>query len=222
VNVPSDETTTLERLQTERGELVLRRAGDRFEIISNGVFLMDTSDGSSERLLVTAAVAACSATAPRILVGGLGVGFSLRRAAELPDVQSIQVVEIEPAIIRWHESYLSHISGVALADARVSVSEADLVSWMREHRETYDVICVDTDNGPNWLVFDANRDLYAESGLDLLSSRLSDGGVLAVWSAARDHDFEQRLRSQFGGYEMLESPVPRGNPDIVYLARRVA
>jgi spermidine synthase len=220
VNVPADATTTLERLQTDRGELVLRRAGDRFEIISNGVFLMDTSDGSSERLLVTAAVTACAAPAPRILIGGLGVGFSLRRAAELDHVRSIDVVEIEAAIIGWHDKYLRHISGDALADARVSVHEADILAWLRQQTDPYDVICVDTDNGPNWLVFEANRDLYADPGLDLLASRLSEGGVLAVWSAARDRDFERRLRRRFGEYEMFESPVRRGNPDIVYLARR--
>jgi spermidine synthase len=220
VNVSGEEITTLARLETGRGELVLRRAGDRFEIISNGVFLMDTSDGTSERLLVTAAVAACPAREPRILIGGLGVGFSLRRAADLDHVRAIDVVEIEPAIIGWHQTFLSHLTGVALADRRVSVHECDLVTWLRGHTDPYDVICVDTDNGPNWLVFDANRDLYAAAGLDLLASRLSDGGVLAIWSAARDLDFERRLRRRFGDFEMLESPVRRGSPDIVYLARR--
>lgn len=216
----NDAPETLERAHTSRGELCLRRVAGRFEIISNGVFLMDTSDGTSERLLVEAAVERCNAPQPRMLIGGLGVGFSLNRAARFAHVAAIDVVEIEPAIIRWHARHLQEITGAAMRDPRVTIHQADMIDWLTCSAERYDVICLDTDNGPNWLVFDSNADLYHARGLDLAHSRLHAGGVLAVWSASRDNAFEDRLRVRFGQVDVLETPRDRGSPDIVYLTRR--
>jgi spermidine synthase len=98
----------LERVVTPRGELVLRRSAATFEIISNGVFLMDTSDGRSERLMVTAALASCPAVAPEVLICGLGVGFALAEAVTQPGVARVDVVEISPEIIGWHATHLPH------------------------------------------------------------------------------------------------------------------
>ncbi len=217
---PPDPPETLDRVRTARGELVLRRAGDRFEIISNGVFLMDTSDGTSERLLVEAALGRCAAPAPRLLIGGLGVGFSLRRAVGFGHVAAIDVVEIEPVIVGWHARYLRHLTGTALRDPRVRVIEADLYDRLLRAADRYDVMCLDTDNGPNWLVFPGNSALYAADGLALARRRLADHGVLAVWSAGRDESFEDRLRTGFGRVGVLETPRERGAPDIVYVACR--
>lgn len=211
---------TLERVQTGRGEVVLRQNGGLFEIISNGVFLMDTSDGTSERLLIDAALGRCAAPRPRLLIGGLGVGFSLARAAASARPAAIDVVEIEPAIISWHQRYLSHITGRAVADPRVRVIEADVLDWLEGRCGRYDAICLDTDNGPDWLVCDANADLYAGRGLDLLSANLSPAGVLAVWGARRDPAYEQRLARRFSEVETAEVARARGEPDVIYLARR--
>jgi spermidine synthase len=208
----------LDRVQTERGELVLRRAGDRFEVISNGVFLMDTSDGTSERLLVDAAVARCTDPAPRLLIGGLGVGFSLRRAVSYPHLAAIDVIEIEATVIGWNARYREQLGGQAMEDQRVRVVEADLVEWLEATTDRYDAICLDIDNGPNWLVFDANAAAYTAGGIDLAHRCLRPGGVLAVWSASRDHAYEERLRARFGDVETLLTPRPRGEPDVVYLA----
>src|SRR5262245_24655914 len=93
VEAPDGPAEVLERWQTPRGELALRRIGPHLEIISNGVFLMDTRNGESERRLVSEALERCVAPAPRILIGGLGVGFSLRTAVEAPHVSTIDVVE---------------------------------------------------------------------------------------------------------------------------------
>jgi spermidine synthase len=209
---------TLDRVGTERGELVLRRDGDRYEIISNGVFLMDTSDGRSERVLVEAALERCPADAPRLLIGGLGVGFSLVRAAATARPAAIDVVEIEPAIVRWHQEHFGAITSGALADPRVRVILADV----REHLAAgpaggYDAICLDTDNGPNWLVRDANAGIYDDRGLAGAAAALAPGGVLAVWSASRDPAFEERLAARFRGVEIREIPRERGVPDVVYL-----
>jgi spermidine synthase len=202
---------------TERGELVLRRQGDRFEIISNGVFLMDTGDGTSERLLIDAALARCPAPQPRLLIGGLGVGFSLRQACRYEQIRAIDVVEIEPAIVHWHRQFLSGLTGAALSDPRVEVVVADITDWLTGATQ-YDAICLDTDNGPNWLVFAANEAVYSRGGLRTLRSRLAPGGVVAVWSAQPDPAFEARLAMEFAAVEVLETAKPRGGPDIVYLA----
>ncbi|MGI8331607.1 spermidine synthase [Actinomadura scrupuli] len=199
------------------GELVLRRDREHYEIISNGVFLMDTRNGESERLLVSAALERLPHPG-HVLIGGLGVGFSVAEAAALPG-GTVTVVELEPAIIEWHRTHLRSCSGGALDDPRVRVVQADLLGWLRTTSDTYDALCLDIDNGPDWTVTEGNAELYAETGLDLLARRLAPGGVLAVWSANASPAFEARLRDRFSLVEVLTVPVPRGEPDVVYLAR---
>ncbi|MFE0025371.1 spermidine synthase [Amycolatopsis sp. NPDC059021] len=201
------------------GELVLRRAGEAFEVIANGVFLMDTRNGESERLLVTGAADALAPGA-RILIGGLGVGFSLRAALEHPNVGEVVVVEREPAVIEWNRvGPLRTVHGDALADPRVIVVEADLVAWLRETGETFDALCLDIDNGPEWTVTDGNAALYGESGVEGLVARLRPGGVIAVWSAGAAPSFTERLRSRFADVRVAEVPVLRGEPDVVWFAK---
>ena len=206
-----------ERRTGENGELVLRGDGRHFEIISNGVFLMDTRAGESERLLVRAALERAGQSAT-VLIGGLGVGFSLAEALRSPRTRAVTVVEREPAVIAWHATYLRDHSGGALDDARVRVERADLLAWLRTTAEVYDVVCLDVDNGPEWTVTEANAVLYGLAGLDLLAARLRPGGVLAVWSAGAAPGFEKVLRERFAGVSALAVPVARGEPDVVYLA----
>ena len=205
-------SVTVERLATPRGELVLRRDGPHHEIVSNGVFLMDTRDGRSERELVRAAV---SGPGARVLIGGLGVGFSLAEALAL-EAAAVTVVEIEPAVVRWNSSYLGT---TALDDPRVTVVEADLGAWLRAGEDRYDAVCLDVDNGPEWTVTEANAALYGDPGLDAVDRRLAPGGTLAVWSANAAPAFEARLRARYRAVHVREIPVPRGGPDLVYLAR---
>jgi spermidine synthase len=215
-----DVPATIDRVGTTRGELVLRKAGDRFEIISNGVLLMDTSDGTSERLLVDAAVTRCTAPTPRLLIGGLGVGFSLVQAVMYEHLAAIDVVEIEATVIDWHERYLNHLTGDAVHDPRVRIIAADILAWLEQNTDRYDVICLDTDNGPNWLVSESNGDVYEARGIDLAYRLLEPGGLLTVWSASRDRAYEERLRDRFVDIEILETPHVRGAPDVVYVVRR--
>jgi spermidine synthase len=210
----------LERAVTRRGELVLRRAGAEFEIISNGVFLMDTRDGRSERLMVTSALARCPATAPEILICGLGVGFSLAEAVSHARVARVDVVEISADIIGWHGTHLRHLAGPAWQDGRVHVINADVVAWLARRQGPYDVICLDVDNGPEWTVWDANQALYGDEGLRRVRDSLRPGGVVAVWSAAEALAFEACLLRHFSGGHAYRVPVSRGQPDVVYLAKR--
>jgi spermidine synthase len=205
-------SVTVERLDTPRGELVLRRDGEHHEIVSNGTFLMDTRDGRSERELVRAAVRGAGA---RVLIGGLGVGFSLAEALTL-DPAAVTVVEIEPAVVRWNRDHLGRAA--LLDDPRVSVVVDDLSAFLATDRGSYDAICLDVDNGPEWTVTVDNAVLYGDQGLSAVDRRLAAGGRLAVWSAHRSADFAGRLRARYRPVETREIPVARGEPDVVWVA----
>jgi spermidine synthase len=216
-----DGPVTVERREGPYGEVVLRRRGETYEIIANGTFLMDTSDGRSERLLVDAALAALPADcrAPSVLIGGLGVGFSLARAAAEPRWAHVTVVEREAAVVAWHrQGHLAPFSAGALDDPRVRVVEADLIGYLYGTARTYDALCLDIDNGPDWTVTEDNGGLYGPAGLAACRDRLGPGGVLAVWSARPSAAFEAALRAAgFTGVRTHEVPVARGVPDVVHV-----
>ncbi|WP_431954688.1 spermidine synthase [Actinacidiphila sp. bgisy167] len=217
---------TLDRRDGPYGEVALRRSGGRYEIIANGTFLMDTSDGRSERLLVDAALGALPAGRAdlSVLIGGLGVGFSLARAAAEPRWARIAVAERERAVVEWHRTGpLAEFSEHALQDPRVSVVEGDLVAYVHEADVTYDALCLDIDNGPDWTVTEGNGGLYGPTGLAACRERLEPGGVLAVWSAQPSAAFDDALRAaRFTQVRTIEIPVDRGVPDVVHLARKPA
>ncbi|MFI8522616.1 spermidine synthase [Streptomyces sp. NPDC085481] len=219
---------TLDRREGPYGEVVLRRRGTHHEIIANGTFLMDTSDGRSERLLIDAAMDALPGPVrdrgPAVLIGGLGVGFSLAHAAADPRWGRIAVAEREEAIIDWHRrGPLAAISGTALADPRTVILHTDLVGYLHTSPDTYDALCLDIDNGPGWTVTEDNESLYSAQGLAACAARLNPGGILAVWSARPSADFEGSLRNAgFSGVRTEEIPVARGVPDAVHLAIRPA
>jgi spermidine synthase len=210
-----DEPVTIERVSSARGEVVLRRRGEAYEIISYGTFLMDTSSGASERLLASAAM---SHGARRVLIGGLGVGFTLAEVVARPAVESVTVVEIEDAVVRWNRGPLAVVNGNALDDSRVRVVVADFGRWLASCEERFDAICLDVDNGPDWTVAESNRALYGTDMLRLLKNRLFAGGRLAVWSAASSPAFVERLRSAFDDVRTCESPAANGPPDVVWVA----
>ncbi|GAB3437012.1 spermidine synthase [Actinophytocola sediminis] len=207
----------LDRVTGECGELVLRRAGEHFEIIANGVFLMDTRNGESERLMVAAAAARMPAGAS-MLVGGLGVGFSLRAALDEPRVGEVVVVERERAVIDWNRGPLAGRHGDALADPMVRCVAADLLAWLPACGSRFGAICLDIDNGPEWTVTAGNIALYREPWLSRLADALVPGGVLAVWSAGESPAFVARLAERFASVETVAVPVPRGDPDLIFLA----
>jgi spermidine synthase len=175
------------------------------------------------RTLVDAALAALDDRPdPHVLIGGLGVGFSLAHAAANPRWGRITVVEREPAIIDWHRTGpLSALSAEALADPRTNILETDLVGFVNETCATFDALCLDIDNGPDWTVTDGNHGLYARTGLTSCARVLKPGGVLAVWSAKPSAEFEGSLAN--AGFQQVrteEIPVARGVPDVVHLGVR--
>ena len=221
--VSYDTPEVLDRREGPYGEVVLRRHGGLLQIIANGCFLMDTSDGRSERLLVDAALTALDGRpAPHVLIGGLGVGFSLAHAAADPHWGRITVVERERAVIDWHlDGPFADVSRPALADPRTAIVEADLVDYVNETSDTFDALCLDIDNGPDWTVTEGNDGLYSPAGLASCARVLRPGGVLAVWSAQPSPNFEGTLGN--AGFQQVrteEIQVARGVPDVVHLAVR--
>jgi spermidine synthase len=208
----------LERTQTPRGEIQLQRRGDHYEIIENGVFLMATYNGESERQLVTRAMNAAE-NPRRVLIGGLGVGFSLAAALADTRAEQVTVVEIEERLIAWNRTHLAPFSGNALSDPRTRVVHADLVRWARASTEQFDAICLDIDNGPEWTVTDANLSLYDDQGLAALRRLLAPGGALSFWSAAPSHKLAERLSRIFRRVEAYAVEVPQAEPDYVYVAQ---
>ncbi|MEU3789242.1 spermidine synthase [Streptomyces fructofermentans] len=220
---PSGPPEVIDRREGPYGEVVLRRHGGLLQIIANGCFLMDTSDGRSERRLVDAALDALDGRpGPEVLIGGLGVGFSLAHAAEQPRWGRLTVVERERAVIDWHLSGpLAEVSARALRDPRTEIVESDLVAFVNETSDTYDALCLDIDNGPEWTVTEGNQSLYSEAGLAACARVLKPGGVLAVWSATPSPGFARTLGN--AGFQQVrteEIPVARGVPDVVHLGVR--
>ena len=217
----ADRPQVIDRRQTARGELVLRRAGGHFEVIADGTFLMDTRDGRSERELVRAAAA--DGRDLRLLIGGLGVGFSLDEALAGTGVSEVVVVEIEPAVVEWARTHLRGLTAHGLDDPRVRLVVDELYRHLLADPARYDGICLDVDNGPGWLVHPANAALYDEPGLALLC------GAAAAGRAAGGVGGRRGRRTSSGGCgrgstasRCVRVPVPRGPDDVIYVGLRPA
>jgi spermidine synthase len=210
----------LERCDTPRGEIQLQRRGREYELISNGTFLMATYNGESEKRLVRSAIDACAKDGMTLLIGGLGVGYSLGEAVHHPQTGQVTVVEIEDQVIAWNRTYLAPFSGNALSHPKTRVICADLLKWISETDETLDALCFDIDNGPDWTVFQDNESLYSPEGLKALTRLLNPGGVMSFWSASASPAFKALLKSRCAGVEEIRIEQPRHvEPDVVYIAK---
>ncbi|NIK12110.1 spermine/spermidine synthase [Alkalibacillus almallahensis] len=208
----------IERLKTDRGDLQLQQRGEHYEIISNGTFLMATYNGESERELVRSALAELSGD-KRVLIGGLGVGFSLQEALKDDAVCEVKVVEIEDAIIKWNHETLAPITNHAIEDKRTTIIHADLTEWIYRTTDRFNAICLDIDNGPDWTVYDENGSLYEPRALKQLRKLLLPGGVIAFWSAQPSEDFVRMLNDYFDDVRTVSISQPKGPDDIIYLAK---
>jgi spermidine synthase len=177
------------------GELVLYHRGGEFVIRVDGRELMSSrAHGSEEMMAELACAQARTAEAPRVLVGGLGLGYTLRAALEsLPPSAEVTVVEIVPDVVAWNRGPLAHLAGRPLDDPRVTVVVGDVAAVVRTTRVRFDVILLDVDNGPAALTRPGNQTLYGEPGLTAARRALRRGGVLAVWSADPDEALMRRL-----------------------------
>jgi len=184
----------VERVRTATGEWQLQRRGEHYEIIANGTFLMATYNRASDEALAVRALARVRGGALRVLVGGLGIGYTVRAALDDPRVARCDVVEVEPLVVTWYEQYAASHSGHPLDDPRVHLILGDLGKVALAGR-AYDAILLDTDNGPDWLALEGNARLYDAAGIARFLGLLRRGGVLAYWSASASPAFAERLRS---------------------------
>jgi spermidine synthase len=190
-----------------REELRLMRRGTEFSIKLGQSELMNSRlSGSEEALATIACERIRDRSEPRILIGGLGMGFTLRAAlAALGPAARIVVAELVPAILVWARGPLAEIFGGSLTDPRVTVCEADVSHLIRSDGPIFDAILLDVDNGPEGLTRETNDGLYDLNGLSAARSALHPGGILAVWSSGPNLKFTGRLRK--AGFEVEEIKV---------------
>ena len=176
-------------------ELRLKRRGSEFSIMLGTNELMNSRLSGSEAALATLAAKKIEQVAkPHMLIGGLGMGFTLRAAlGALGNKAQIMVVELVPAVVAWARGPMAAIFGDSLGDPRVSIREADVTEIIRAHRSKFDAILLDVDNGPEGLTRKANDALYNLAGLKAAHTALRPGGILAVWSSGPNPAFAKRL-----------------------------
>jgi spermidine synthase len=200
------EYAEIARAESDRGELVLRerrpqRGPTSLELRANGVFVMDSVEVGTERALASAALAVVEAP-EAVVVGGLGLGFTMHEVLADSRVQKVAVVEIEQALVDWMRDGTIPHGPALLADERVSVVVADVAVALAEAAPaSYDLVLLDVDNGPDFLVHNDNQALYREPFLLSARAALRDGGALAVWSAAESPDLLGALTTVFGSAE---------------------
>ncbi len=190
------------------GELRLLQDGAHHVIkVAGGGDLMSTRmHGSEDALAEIGCAGIATRTAARVLVGGLGFGFTLAAAlARLRADARVVVAELVPAVVEWNRDRVGAHAGHPLRDARVAVHTGDVAEPMRREPGAWDAILLDVDNGPEGLVREANDGLYSHAGLAIAHAALRPHGVLAVWSAHRDATFAKRLRDS--GFEVEEIAV---------------
>jgi spermidine synthase len=177
------------------GELRLMRRGHEFSIKLGVAELMTSRLFASEEALATlAAEKLKDRPKPRVLIGGLGMGFTLRAALGAFGAEArIVVAELIPAVVRWARGPMAELFGGCLDDPRVETVEVDVAKLIRAAKPRYDAILLDVDNGPEGMTQSANDGLYSLRGLAAARAALSPGGVLAVWSQGPDRAFAQRL-----------------------------
>lgn len=184
-------------IPADGGELRLYQRGDEYSImiVGGGELMSSRKHGSEDALAELGCQHLVNKKGARVLVGGLGMGFTLAAALQQlePDAE-IVVAELIPAVERWNRDYLGEFAGQPLADPRCTVSIGDVGVLMKNESSAFDAILLDVDNGPEGLTHSENNWLYSTDGLQAALASLRPGGVLAIWSAGPDHSFSKRLR----------------------------
>ncbi|MDE2489169.1 MAG: hypothetical protein KGO51_17390 [Alphaproteobacteria bacterium] len=208
------------------GELRLMQRGGEFSIMAErGNELMNSRVHGSEELLATMALAKIrDRPSPKVLIGGLGMGFTLRAVlADLPKGARVTVAEIVPKVVEWARGPLAEVVGASLDDQRVTIHGGDVGELIAQSEGGWDAILLDVDNGPDGLTRSGNDSLYDAAGLARAKAALSRGGVLGVWSAGPELGFTPRLRR--AGFRTEEHQVRargarKGARHVIWIAVR--
>ena len=214
----------LARASSERGDLVLlqRESDGALELRVNGVYVMDSAETTAERLLARAALDAAHwggrpAPALRVLIGGLGLGFTLDEVLLNPAVTDVVVVEIETDLVEWHRAGLVPQTSSALRDPRVHIEVRDVVETVQAQAPTsVDVVLLDVDNGPANLVYDNNAAIYRLPFLRSCYEATRPGGVTAVWASDASPDLSAAMSDVFEAVEQIAVPVTLGARETTY------
>jgi spermidine synthase len=194
--------------------LRLQQRGEEFAIRAGGQVLMTSRSHGSEERLATAALDGLRPAPGRVLVGGLGMGYTLRAALDrLGPAAQVVVAELVPAVVDWNRGPLAQLAGRPLEDARVEISVGDVRACLTP--AAWDAILLDVDNGPIALTQESNASLYSARGLAFLRAALRPGGRLALWSAAPEPSFVGRLGRAGLAAEML----PAGGRHVIFLGQ---
>lgn len=213
-------------IPAEGGEMRLYQRAEEHSIavVGEGELMNSRVFGSEEALAELGCSPVAQRAMARVLVGGLGMGYTLAAALRHlgPDAEVV-VAELVPAVVRWNREYLGAYAGHPLEDPRVTVREGDIARILKRERDSFDAILLDVDNGPEGLTHKANDWLYGDAGLAAVHDTLRPGGVLAVWSAGPDRGFSERLRR--AGFEVAVHTVRahagrRGARHTIWLATR--
>lgn len=209
------------------GELCLHQRGDEFSIriVGRGELMNSRVHGSEDALAEQTCARLLERARPRLLIGGLGMGFTLAAALRHTGEQAqVVVAELVPAVVAWNQGPLGEPAGHPLQDPRVTVRKVDVARLLMDGQQAYDAILLDVDNGPEGLTRKENDWLYGINGLSEAYTALRPGGVLAVWSAGPDKDFLQRLRKV--GFEVDEMRVrthgTKGARHVIWFASTAA
>lgn len=203
----------------------LIRRGDEYLILVNGAILMSNRMHGSEEALATFAFQRMrTLERPSILIGGLGMGFTLRATLDLLSSDAAVVVaELVPAVVEWNRGPLGPLAKHPLKDKRVRVETGDVAVTLSSRLGQFDAVLLDVDNGPAALTDSNNAGLYDSRGIAAAHASLKKTGVLAIWAAKEDRKFKQRLRD--GGFEVqLQRPrgrLVKGGPrHTIFLAQK--
>lgn len=214
----------LDRVETPDGrDLSLYRRGSDFFIHIDREELMASRASHSEAALARLTLDALPPrSTPHVLIGGLGMGFTLRAALDARPRIAITVAEIFPAVILWNRTWLADLAGAPLADPRVRVVESDIAHLLTGARDRFDAILLDVDNGPHAMTLDSNDRLYSLEGLQNLGRALTPDGVLGIWSARAEPPFADRLRHAgfaVSHHRPTAAKTRRGRRHVIYVAR---
>ena len=168
-----------------------------YEMVVNGVFLMSTYNSDTEMLMVRRAIELSGSQSSDILIGGLGMGFSVKEACvHASKPSSIDVVEIDPVVLEWNLDLIDR-NRAYLADPRVHLIQDDFVRYVRKTKKKYHVICMDIDNGPMLLVYEKNEYAYSTSFFAKVRKALGENGVFAIWSGNQDKHLLKDMTASF-------------------------
>jgi len=205
----------------------LLRQGHELAIhVDDRELMRNTVHGSEDALAALSCKRLADPSDARVLIGGLGMGFTLAAALrEVGEHARVVVAELVPAVVRWNRGIVGEVAGNPLADPRASVHTGDVAELINEPPEPWDAILLDVDNGPVGLTHAANDQLYSPEGLDHAFAALKPGGMLAVWSAAPDRAFTRRLDR--AGFEVETEEIRArgsggGHRHVIWLGTRKA